>query len=61
MEIKKRINPFWGFIAAILGWTLFKHFDFNSFRFSDPYFDGVYMIVFVISIYCIVIDYKKKS
>jgi membrane protein DedA with SNARE-associated domain len=61
MEIIKRINPFWGFIAAILGWTLYKHFDFTSFKFADPYFDTVYFIVFVISIYFLIIEYKKQA
>lgn len=60
MENKKRINPFWSFIAIILGWTLFKHFDFKTFRFSDLYFDIVYLIVFVISIYLLIIDYKRQ-
>lgn len=59
MEKKKGINPFWAFIAIILGWRLFKHFNFTSLKFADPYFDIVYGIVFLISIYLIIKDYNK--
>lgn len=61
MEKKKGINPFWAFIAIILGWRLFKHFNFLTFKFSDPYFDVVYIIVFSTSIYLIVKDYNKQA
>ncbi len=61
MENIKKINPFWGFIAAILGWTLFKHFDSTSFKFADPYFDIVYFIVLVVAIFFIIKDFKQQS
>lgn len=60
MKILKGINPFWGFIAVLLGWTLFKHVDFQSLSFADPYFDAVYMIVLSISVYFIIKDYKNR-
>lgn len=61
MDNKKGINLFLAFIAVILGWTLFKHFDFKAFKFADPYLDILYLIVFVISIYLIIKDRKRKS
>lgn len=61
MENKKGINVFFAFIAIILGWTLFKHFDFKTFKLADPYLDILYLIVFVISIYLIIKDRKKTT
>jgi hypothetical protein len=60
MKSKKGLNPFWSFIAVILGWGLFKDFDFTTYKFSEPYFDIVYFIVLVISIYFLIIDYRKQ-
>lgn len=61
MDFIKRINPFWSFIAVILGWTLFKHLDFTTFQLADPYFDIVYLIVFVIAVYFLIKDYRKRA
>ena len=59
MESKKGYNFFFALIAIILGWTLFKHFDFQTFRFADPDLDILYLIVFVLSIYFIFKGSKK--
>ncbi|HKO77234.1 MAG TPA: hypothetical protein VJU52_08455 [Flavobacterium sp.] len=61
MESKKGINLFFAFIAVILGWTLFKHFDIKNFKFKDPALDILYLIIFVISIYLLIKDYKKRA
>jgi membrane protein DedA with SNARE-associated domain len=61
MESKKGINLFFAFIAVILGWTLFKHIDFKNFKFKDPALDILYLIIFVISIYLLIKDYKKRA
>lgn len=61
MTFIKRINPFWAFIAIILGWTVFKHFNFKSLKFTDLYFDIIYLIVFIIAIYFLIIEYKKQG
>jgi hypothetical protein len=61
MKKLKTINPFWAFIAIILGGTLFKHVNFTSFKLADPYFDIVYFIVFVLSIYFLIKDYRSKT
>lgn len=60
METKKGINLFFALIAFTLGLTLFKHFDFENFKFEDPALDILYLIVFVISIYLIIKDYIKR-
>jgi nicotinamide riboside transporter PnuC len=61
MESKKGINLFFAFIAFILGWTLFKHFDFKTLSLKDPVLDILYIIVFVVSIYLIIKDYRKNK
>lgn len=61
MESKKGTNLFFGFIAVILGWTLFKHFDFKNFKFEDLALDILYLIVFVISICVLIKGYRRRS
>jgi hypothetical protein len=61
MENKKGINLFFVFIAVILGSTLFKHFDFENFKFQDPALDILFLIVFAVSIYLLIKDYRKNS
>lgn len=60
MESKKGYNFFFALIAIILGWTLFKHFDFENFKLADPVLDILYLIVFVISIYFLIKDYRRQ-
>ena len=60
MESKKELNLFFVFIAVILGWTLFKHFDFQNLKLKDPVLDILYGIVFLTSIYLLIKDSKKK-
>ncbi len=59
MEKKKGVNWFFVFIAFTLGLTLKKHIDFKNLTLKEPFLDTLYIIVFIISIYFIVIDYKK--
>lgn len=51
MENKKAPSFIIGIIAIILGWTLFKHFDFKNLSFQKPWLDGLYLIVFILSVY----------
>jgi DNA-binding transcriptional regulator of glucitol operon len=60
MENKKAVNFIMVFIAIILGWTLFKQFDFESLKFKNTGLAIVYMITFSFSIYCLIKDYKNK-
>ena len=60
MENKKGINFFFGIIAIILGSAIYKQFDFEYIKFEKPALTTIYIIVFVLSIYFIIRDYKKR-
>ncbi|WP_310377442.1 hypothetical protein [Flavobacterium sp.] len=61
MDNKKGMNWFFAFIAFTLGLTLIKHIDFKNLTLKDPILDILYIIVFLISIYLIIKDLKKKA
>ena len=52
-------NLFFGFVAVIMAWTLFKQFDFEGLRFKHTGLAMVYIIVLVISVYIILKGNKK--
>ncbi len=60
MENKRGINLFFAMIAFVLGLTLFRHFDIETWQFKDPAMDILYFIVLLISIYLIIKDYREK-
>ena len=60
MENKNGINLFFALIAFTLGLTLVKHIDFKNLTLKEPVLDILYIIVFVISIYFIIIDNIKR-
>jgi hypothetical protein len=60
MGNKKVINWFFAFIAFTLGLTLYKHIDFNNLTLKEPYLDILYIIVFLVSIFLIIKDLKKR-
>lgn len=61
MEDKKGMNWFFVFIAFTLGLTLIKHIDFKSLTLKEPVLDVLYIVVFILSIYLIIKDLKKKQ
>ena len=61
MENKKIPSFTFAVVAVILGWTLFKHFDFENISFKKPWLDGLYIIVFVFSIYVLVKNYNNRT
>ena len=61
MENKKIPSFAFGVVAIILGWTLFKHFDFEDFSFQKPLLDALYLIVFVFSIYALIKNKKNRA
>ncbi|ELY2010907.1 hypothetical protein SL057_001962 [Flavobacterium psychrophilum] len=61
MDNKKGMNWFFVFIAFTLGLTLIKHIDFKNLTLKEPVLDVLYIIVFLISIYLIIKDLKKRS
>ena len=61
MKIKKALNPFLGIIAIILGWTLFKQYDFENLTFKHTGLAIVYIVTFVISIYFLIRNSRKEA
>ncbi|HEY5826339.1 MAG TPA: hypothetical protein VIT44_18345 [Cyclobacteriaceae bacterium] len=59
MENKKSLNFFFLIIAIILGWTLFKQFDFENLKFKHNGLAIIYIVVFAFSIYFLVKNYKN--
>lgn len=60
MANKKGINFFFGIIAIILGLAIYKQFDFENIKFEKPALATLYIIVFVLSIFFLIRDYKKR-
>ena len=60
MDNKKSLNFVFVIIALILGWTLFKQFDFENLKFEKTGLAIVYIIGLVISIYFLIRNYKKR-
>jgi hypothetical protein len=60
MENKKGINFFLGIVAIILGWTLFKQFDFENLKFKNTGLAIIYIVTFVFSIYFLMKNYKNS-
>jgi hypothetical protein len=60
MNGKKGINFFFAIIAIIIGSKLYKHFDFQNFKFEKPAIDIIYLITFVASIIFLIKDYIKR-
>lgn len=56
----KTPNIFFVIIAFILGSALIKQFDFENLKFEEPALAIVYIIVFVITIYSLIKDYKGR-
>lgn len=61
MEKKKGINFILLIIAFIIGTTLFKHFNFETFSFKKPVLDAIFLITFIFTVYSIVKDYRQGS
>lgn len=61
MENKKIPSFMFGVVAVILGWTLFKHFDFENLSFQKPWLDVLYLIVFAFSIYALIKNKKNRA
>lgn len=60
MKNRKLLNFFFAIIAIILGWTLFKQFDFENLKFEHTGLAIIYIITFALSIYFLIRNYKKR-
>ncbi len=45
-------------IAIVLGWTIFKQFDFENVKFEKPAMGVVYILTFLMTLYFI---FKKEK
>ena len=55
------MNWIFALIAFTLGLTLIKHIDFKTLTLKEPLLDILYIVVFIISIYFMIKDLKKKT
>lgn len=60
MEPKKGVNFFFALIAILTGSKLYKHFDFQNFRFEKPALDTIYLITFIGSIIFLIRDFRQR-
>ena len=57
----KRGQPFpFGIIVIVLGWTIFKQFDFENLKFENPALTIVYALTFLMSVYFLVKNVQEK-
>lgn len=56
---KAQVFPF-GIIAIVLGWTIFKQFDFENLKFEKPTLAIVYILTFLMSVYFLVKNIREK-
>jgi len=61
MSIKKGQSFLFLIIAIILGWTIFKQFDFENLKFEKPALAIVYIVTFVMSVYFLVKNLKREE
>lgn len=61
MENRKPMSFAFIVIAVILGWTLFKQFDFENLQFEHTGLAVVYLVTFLFSIYFLIKNAKKHS
>lgn len=57
----KKGQPFpFVIIAIVLGWTIFKQFDFENLKFEKPALAVIYILTFLMSVYFLVKNVKEK-
>lgn len=58
--MKNTIRPILILIAIILGFVIYKHFDFRTVTLKDPWLDTLYIITFVALVVLIIKDSTKS-
>ena len=48
-------------IAVVLGWTIFKQFDFENMKFEKPAMAIVYSLTFLMTVYFIFKNNKEEK
>ncbi|MEC3875860.1 hypothetical protein [Chryseobacterium salviniae] len=59
--MKNTLRPALVIIAIILGVVIYKHFDFRTATFKDPWLDGIYIITFAAVIFALARSKKQSS
>ncbi|EJL70320.1 hypothetical protein PMI13_02862 [Chryseobacterium populi] len=60
MSNKKR-QPFpFVIITIVLGWIIFKEFDFENLKFEKPILAIVYILTFLMSSYFLIKNFKEE-
>jgi membrane protein CcdC involved in cytochrome C biogenesis len=61
MSNKKGLSFVFIIVALVLGWTIFKQFDFENLKFEKPGLVMVYILAFLMSVYFLVKGVKKND
>ena len=61
MNKKKELSFPLIIIAVVLGWTIFKQFDFEKLKFEKPAIAVVYILTFLMTVYFIFKPNKKEE
>jgi len=61
MSNKKGQSFLFGIIAIILGWTVFKQFDFENLKFEKPALAVIYILTFLMSVFFLVKNVREKQ
>lgn len=48
-------------VAIVLGWTIYKQFDFKSFKFEEPGIATVYVLTFLMTVYFLVKNARENA
>lgn len=59
--MKNTLKPVLVIIAMILGFVIYKHFNFSNVTFKDPWLDTVYIITFVTILFLLIKDRRQSS
>jgi TRAP-type C4-dicarboxylate transport system permease small subunit len=60
MNYRKGPIFLFGIIAIILGWTLYKQFDFQKLKFEKPALAVVYISTFIVSVFMLLRNLRSK-
>ncbi|QRR02489.1 hypothetical protein HWI92_17020 [Dyadobacter sandarakinus] len=55
------MNPIWAIVAIILGVTLYKQFDFQTFQFENTPLAIIYLITFMASVFFLIKGWKQSA
>lgn len=53
---KNSFRPIAIIMAVILGFVIFKHFNFRTLTFKDPWLDILYIIIFIVLLLLLIKD-----